>query len=527
MKSYYQHLKSTKEFGEKEKLIKKPVLRSSAIFPVVQNSFYTSSIHFLGYWLLKRNISQVKLNLILRDVRGNILLKKIDSIDSAKAFAINLHSLLLEINYLENKNFIGSVEMEFHTTEDMVFPYPALVLEYHNDEFNTCVHTMGRIYNDEEDMDENNETLVPETGFDIHETNDLHSFLSFVNGRKENEDGYIKYVITNSKSEQFTGNFHLGKIDPFETKFLYLKNYIPNLCEILDSRPGSISLKHNFEGFYPRFLVGNIQESFPSVSFTHTYYDCNACINESDYWTRVNEKHFDSSIYVPIFQKNNQFTNVIIYPNMSPSNLVLKIDIYDDNSTKIYENSNFLTINSNEKKLSKINLNEIVSSLDLPQNSNLAAHVIANFKNNKIPTRIKFGLDVGTNGLNSKLPCNICFNMRMGNPLLENKPGSFHWAPVFNGRNTILTLGNFSTLKNYNSTANLELNFYRIEDSTSFTEKITLRPNSEKRISFNDFELEEFVKTEGWVTIKSDNPYIHGYYFNMNSSGAVAGDHVF
>ena len=115
----------------------------------------------------------------------------------------------------------------------------------------------------------------------------------------------------------------------------------------------------------------------------------------------------------------------------------------------------------------------------------------------------------------------------MGNPLLENKPGSFHWAPVFNGRNTILTLGNFSTLKNYNSTANLELNFYRIEDSTSFTEKITLRPNSEKRISFNDFELEEFVKTEGWVTIKSDNPYIHGYYFNMNSSGAVAGDHVF
>ncbi len=91
-------------------------------------------------------------------------------------------------------------------------------------------------------------------------------------------------------------------------------------------------------------MVGNIQESFPSVVFTHTYYDCNACINESDYWNRVNEKHFDSSIYVPIFQKNNQFTNVIIYPNMSPSNLVLKIDIYDDNSTKIYENSNFLTM---------------------------------------------------------------------------------------------------------------------------------------------------------------------------------------
>ena len=69
MKSYYQHLKSTKEFGEKENLIKKPVLRSSAIFPVIQNQYYTSSIHFLGYWLLKRNISKVN-PLTLTSFRG-------------------------------------------------------------------------------------------------------------------------------------------------------------------------------------------------------------------------------------------------------------------------------------------------------------------------------------------------------------------------------------------------------------------------------------------------------------------------
>jgi len=117
--------------------------------------------------------------------------------------------------------------------------------------------------------------------------------------------------------------------------------------------------------------------------------------------------------------------------------------------------------------------------------------------------------------------------MRLGNPLLENKPGSFHWAPLFNHRNTVFTLGNFSTLKNYNSDANLELNFYRLEDSTSFNKKIRLKANSEKRITLNDFELNEFIKSEGWVTIKSDSPYIHGYYFNMNSSGSVAGDHLF
>jgi hypothetical protein len=527
MKSYYQHLQSTKEFGEEENLKKNPILRSSGIFPVIKNSFCTSTVHFLGYWLLKRNISQVKLTTTLRNVDGTLLLKKMEIIDTAKAFAINLDILLLEINHNKDINFIGSIETEFHTTEDMVFPYPALVLEYHNEEFNTCVHTLGRIYNNNEDMAENNKNLVPETGFDIYETNDLHSFLSFVNGSLENEDGYIEYVITNSNSKQFSGNFHFGKIHSFETKFLYLKDYIPELSSMLDSDSGSISIKHNFEGFYPRLLAGNFQESFPSVSFTHSYYDNTNSINDSDYWNRINDSHFDSSIYVPIFQKNNQFTNLIIYPNISPSNLILKIDIYDEFGKKVYDNSNFLTVNTSDKKLTKINLNNLISDLDSLKNKNFAAHIIANFQNNKIPTRIKFGLDVGTNGLNSKLPCNICFNMRLGNPVLENKPGSFHWAPLFHNRNTIFTLGNFSTLKNYNFDANLELNFYRIEDSNSYNKKIQLKPNQEKRISFNDFGLNEFIKSEGWVTIKANTPYIHGYYFNMNSSGSVAGDHLF
>ena len=40
-------------------------------------------------------------------------------------------------------------------------------------------------------------------------------------------------------------------------------------------------------------------------------------------------------------------------------------------------------------------------------------------------------------------------------------------------------------------------------------------------------ELNDFLKTEGWVTIKADNPYVHGYYFNLNSSGSISGDHLF
>ena len=200
MKSYYRHLSSTQEFGEKENIFKKPILRSSAIFPVIHNEFYTSSIHFLGYWLLKRNIPEVSLVITLRSADGNVLLRQNQIIDQAKAFSINLENLLDEID-LKTDSFLGSIETEFHTTRDMVFPYPALVLEYQNQQSNTCVHTLGRIYNDLEDLKENNDVQVPETGFDIHETDDLTSFLSFVNGPIENNDGIIEYTLTNSNSE--------------------------------------------------------------------------------------------------------------------------------------------------------------------------------------------------------------------------------------------------------------------------------------------------------------------------------------
>ena len=281
MKSYYQHLSSTREFGEKENILKKPILRSSAIFPVVQNEFYSSTIHFLGYWLLKRNIPEVTLVITLRNSDGNTLSRQTQIINSAKAFSINLDKILNEINYTGN-SFVGSIETEFHTTRDMVFPYPALVLEYQNEQFNTCVHTLGRIYNDLEDLKENDVTHVPETGFDIHESDDLKSFLSLVNGPLENKDGIIEYTLTNSNSKKSSGTFHIGKINPFETKLLYFNEHITNLAEFLNNNSGSISLKHNFEGFNPRLLVGNIQKSSPSVSFTHSYYDCTSCVTESD-----------------------------------------------------------------------------------------------------------------------------------------------------------------------------------------------------------------------------------------------------
>ena len=85
-------------------------------------------------------------------------------------------------------------------------------------------------------------------------------------------------------------------------------------------------------------------------------------------------------------------------------------------------------------------------------------------------------------------------------------------------------------MKNLNhivETLYLQINFYHQQDPSSISREITLGPNEEHRILLNDDELKEFFQDDGWVTIKSDNPHIQGFYFTFYPSGAVSGDHFF
>jgi len=527
MKSFYEHLRSSREFGEEVQNTRKPVFRSSGIFPVIKNSFYSTQILFLGYWLLKRNISEINSLVTLRDQSGNILKRNSMLITEPKSYSIDLDSMLKDNSNTDD--FLGSMEVEFFSTRDMVFPFPALVLDYFNDKFNTCVHTVGRTYNNSEDLSENEQFLVPESGFDIYSNSELISFLTFVNGPKINDNGIIDYVITNHESKKFSGKFSIGKINSFETVFVKFFEYIPKLHEILNGKSGSISLKHNFSGFFPRFLVGNMQSSSHLVSITHSYYDCTSCVSKSDYWDRINDDYHDGSIYIPLFVDDNYYTDLIFYPNFSPSSLDLQIDIYDKNGNLLQEFPNFKKIDSSESKLLKLHLNDLVKDLNTDKQNILTAHVIVNSIEQKIPSRLKFGLNIGISKKEAKLPSNICFNLEPGNPQTEKKPGSFHWFPLFPIGNTVASIGNFSPMKNYSRSAQIILNFYRETDSESIERKIEIAPFNEFRFELaGDSEIKSFLQnTNGWVTVKADNPHIQGYYFNFHSSGAVAGDHVF
>ena len=526
MKSFYKFLSSRLEFGETLDVNRKPVFRSSAIFPAIQTDFYATNIMFLGYWLIKRKISEITILITLRSKEGKIISRNTLLVDSPKSYSIELNSLLKNTSNKDSE-FFGSIELEIFSTQDMVFPYPALVLNYYGENFNTCVHTLGRIYNDFEDQHENEVFQVSESGFDISCNDDLEPFISFVNGPVSNPNALFNYIITNYESEKFSGSFNVGEIQPYETMLLKFQEHIPNLYKILKNKPGSITLEHNLEGFFPRFLAGNFQNSLNSVSFTHTFYDCSSCKDKSDYWDRTTDDFYDCSVYIPIFNDGNQYTELVIYPNFSPSNFDLHISLHNSEGKQIHYLKSFLTIRSKDSKLLKINFNELIKNLNIDKHKIKSAHLISEFEN-KIPSRLKFGLNVGQENMKSKIPCNICFNSKNGNPFIENKPGSFHWCPLFNNKNAVVSIANFSPKKNYTKSANIILKFYD-NHSLKLEKKILLSANSEYRINTTTIpDLKTIIENEPiWVTIEADNPNIQGFQFNFHESGSVAGDHFF
>jgi len=172
MKSYEDHLESL--------LSKSPgnnCHRASAIFPVFFDANISMRLLFLNYWLLKRKIDHLLCRLYLRDIKGNTIFKKFFYVDDIRGYSVDL-SRLIGRRY----PFGGSLEIEFASPENLVFPYPAVVVHYQGAHFSTVVHSAQRTFNDDKDEKESTRTQVLESGFNIYADKDCAPFLTYING---------------------------------------------------------------------------------------------------------------------------------------------------------------------------------------------------------------------------------------------------------------------------------------------------------------------------------------------------------
>ena len=526
MRSYQEHLKSTNHLNKNFNLLKKPILRSSAIFPFIVNKNLNTNILFLGYWLIKRSIKEIKIIISIRSEKGILLHRNSLKVDKIQAFKISLKKIL-KVNNLINI-LTGSIELEVFSLEDLVYPYPAFVVNYESNESSTVVHTCGRIYNDLEDFKTNTKIHTPESGIDILPNKNFTPFFSFVNGAKT-----IKKETLNLKLINFDGDFlkkkiNLKNIAPYETKFIYFLNN--NEKKFFKNKKGTVKIFHNFSNFFPRFLSGNINKEKSISTLTHSYFDTSFQKEKTTFWKNPSKSlFFDSTIAIPIFKDKDFSTELAIYPNFPEKKISLDLEIYDTSGKISGKIKSFLKINKKLENPIYINVNELVdkSTIILKKIKKYFARIIIN-GNGSLPARLKFGLNI-QHKHKHKIPSNVCFSAHVPNLSVLKKPGTFKWGPMLNKFNSIIAISNISNLKNNNKSANLILKFWCEISEKCIERKVSIKDNGSYWYHLNDDKkILNFLKTKsGWVTIQSDNPFVNGWYFELSNSGIVGADHLF
>jgi len=526
MKTYKDHVTSTTSF--RKKIIRKPVYRSSAIFPFILSKKLNTNIHFLGYWLIKRDIKEVKVLVTIRNKKGKIFKQFKKCITQVKSYIINLKK---EVNFdLFNNLFVGSIELEVFSKYDMVYPYPAFVINFDGLNNSSAVHTCGRVYNDIDDANSNNKFIVPETGFDIVANEKFSPFFSFVNGKKELKNFKILLKFINSYGQEKSKILKFKKLATYETCFNLFLNKKDRV--FFNNKKGTVKIHHNFKSFFPRFLAGSFDKKKYDSSITHTYYDLSAKQDRSQYWKNPNPKrYYDSSVAVPLLIKENMKTELAVYPNFSKSKFKLNLEVFDQSGKEIGKIKNFLKVNENFNFIKHLNINHIIESnkINLKKNRNYFCRIYTTYEN-KILTRLKFGLNIGKiKECKDSFESNICFNAQVPIGSIENKKSTFKWGLLLNKNNSQILISNLSYLKTKYKKANLNLKFWNNYNNDFIKKKITIPGNGNYFFNLNkQKKIKDFLKkNSGWMTIESDNPFINGWYLDISKNGSVGADHLF
>lgn len=525
MKSYQAHLSST-NLKNPQSARKSQVLRSSAIFPFIINDRMDTKILFMGYWLLKRDIKNVILKVTLRSKDGRLIKKKSTPIKEVKAFSISVKEILKFKSKKHDKT--GSIELEIFSKINMVYPYPAIVVNYAGKNSSSVVHTCGRIYNNKKDFEQNNQQKVIEAGIDIIPNKNFIPFFSFVNGKSKVSNEELAIKVINYFGETFSKKIFIKNLKPYETKFIYFLNQ--NEKRFLRGKKGTVKIKHNFDSFFPRFLSGNIETNNNNSTLTHTYYDTSKQKDRNTFWSNPKKKVFyDSSVSFPLFKNENSYTELVIYPNFPKCNIKFDLEIFTNKGLKIKKIKSILKVIKKIEHPIYLNVKKILNqkNIKLDFKKNYLIKIIVN-GNGKVPTRLKFGLNLGFKN-KYDVPSNICFNAHVPNVKILSKPGTFKWAPLLNRYNSFFTITNTSNLKIKNKKANVILNFWNENNRKFLEKKIIINDNGSYWFDLNkQKEVKKFLKNKtGWVTIKSDNPFVNGWYVEKSNLGFIGADHFF
>lgn len=508
---------------------RKPVFRSSCLFPLYEENGIHSRITFLSYWLL-RSIKEVAIVLTIRDVDGELAYRSHLLIDEPRVFVFDVRELMAESGKDVPRR--GSIEMEVFTSRDLVFPFPAVVVNYYGDQFSTYVHTTERTFNDAEDAVSSLGVAGSgiEAGFNIYGDNDRDPFVSVVNGFDSYDESEIELIVSSMSGATASHRLQIGPLHPHQSVTIQPSNYF-DLAALLGDKPGTMAIKHNLKGVFPRLVVGNQQPSLDGLSITHTIYDMTNWRTDSDYWPKPGDEWLNASRMLPVFSEGGMYTKLYFYPVLSPCKLDVDCELFSATGKLLGTVPGAGQIDCPGGNMGYIDFQELADDLGVARQDVAGSRVsLRPVNGGHVPSRVSMGLDIGYNNKTGRLPTNVSFAMQVPIPTREERGSCFRWGPLLvDNSSPIVHLSNASVLRKTRQVANARLKVYRAGDSKLLEKEFTIPPNGSHVLDASEgTELHDFLQgSVGWYTASADTANLDTWYLARHQSGIVGGDHGF
>ena len=260
--------------------------RSSAVFPVLLLSQeHDFLVTFLNYWQLKNGLNPelMRLNLWLYDDAGGLIdYQSLKIKDNHNCISIREATTIGKAD-----NFVGSVNIEFVSLENLKFPFPAICGLYKSGAFYSAVHSAGRVLNSNE-IKRNANTV--ETNWHCKFNEGVEPFFHYFRGPDPSAEKQILAklhdVNGNMKSEK---TIDVTDISVFGSKLYYAKALF---ADATPKEGDFVSVEMSTGAYFPRMVTGNIFSEQKLIEVTHSF----QWIKDPDYCRAPQKKSTPKSI---------------------------------------------------------------------------------------------------------------------------------------------------------------------------------------------------------------------------------------
>lgn len=480
-----------KTFLERNKWIN---TRSSTIFPTYINFKNDQILVFQNYWKWKNKISDQSLILTLR--------KQNSTIFAQKKIKINSHNEISIKKTFRVKKFLGQLEVEILSGENLKFPYPALMLFYRNSNgYHSAVHSAGRHVN----VNENLTSKYNESNFLSIIDSDFTPVIHIFSGEKIIQStNFIDLNFYNKKNKLILKKRISNIFDkPYSSKILFLKKYLKKTeIQKLFNQKFYIRINFDIKNIFGRLIVGNYDKKNDALFLTHTF---RTHVSKKKNLIKIQKKYFSTG-YLPLLNCEPLKLTARSYP----TNAEYKAD-YDE-----------LVLKNN--RLSPIG-REIIKTggdgapiFEKHLNPNEKFKIFSFRKN--IPDRINIEFNYSLK--NSRHPTDIADGVKTCHQPLKKS----YWGHgvAKNDYKTYIFIGNYSNILKENK--NEKINFEIFSNKKRIVKKISIKRSSNYILKLNN--LKKKIKSDyfSWRVL-SKKTNLNIYWVSFNKNGSITGDHSF